>query len=166
MEQLNVRLLLTIAAKTVFGWVILSCKSQVFSNNFEFDHHFQEISFFLKLTILGKSIFEGFDCVEMWWEKNSFTNQVVKNKFAFRNKEMEGKILNGYFWFFFSHFLLFMKEGICYSLAGRRWRRDAIDSLRDSEQLLEFRNLMKFPKIHRVIVKFFFHLYTPIFCLS
>ena len=44
LKQLNVRLLLTIAAKIVFGWVILSCKSQVFSNNSEFDHHFQEIS--------------------------------------------------------------------------------------------------------------------------
>ena len=69
MKQLNVRLLLTIAATTVFGWVILSYKSQVFSNISEFDHHFQEISFFWKSTILGKSIFESLDCVEMWWGK-------------------------------------------------------------------------------------------------
>ena len=79
MEELNVDLLLTIAAKTVFGWVILSCKSQVFSNISEFDHYFQEI-FFVKSTILGKSL----DGVGMWLlEKSSFTNQVVKDNFVF-----------------------------------------------------------------------------------
>ena len=46
------------------------CKGQVFWNISEFDHHFQEISLFVKLTILGKSIFEGFDGVEMWWGRN------------------------------------------------------------------------------------------------
>ena len=69
MEQLNVGFLLTNTAKPVVGWVILSCKSQVFSIISEFDHHFQEISLFVKSTILGKSIFEGFDGVEMWWGK-------------------------------------------------------------------------------------------------
>ena len=53
-ENCTVRLLLTIAAKTVFGWVILSCKSQVFSNNSEFDHHFQEISLFSKINDFGE----------------------------------------------------------------------------------------------------------------
>ena len=69
MEQLNVGFLLTITAKPVIGWVILSCKSQVFSIISEFEHHFQEISLFVKSTILGKSIFEGLDGVEMWWGK-------------------------------------------------------------------------------------------------
>ena len=118
MEQLNVRLLLTIAAKTVFGWVILSCKSQVFSNNSEFDHHFQEISSFLKSTILGKSIFEGFDCVEMWWEKNSFTNQLVKDNFVFplflfKTNHFHLKCLNFDFFRFFSGlFCCLWKKGL------------------------------------------------------
>ena len=69
MEQLNVSFLLTNTSKLVVGLVILSCKSQVFSIFSEFEHHFQEISLFVKSTILGKSIFEGFDGVEMWWGK-------------------------------------------------------------------------------------------------
>ena len=68
-EHLNVSFLLTDVSKAVVGWVILSCKSQVFSIISEFEHHFQEISLFVKSTILGKSIFEGFDGVEMWWGK-------------------------------------------------------------------------------------------------
>ena len=69
MEQLNVGFLLTNSSKPVVGWVILSCKSQVFSIISEFYHHFQEISLFVKSTILGKSIFRGLDGVEMWWGK-------------------------------------------------------------------------------------------------
>ena len=69
MEQLNVGFLLTNTSKPVVGWVILSCNSQVFSIISEFDHHFQEISLFVKSTILGKSIFGGLDGVEMWWGK-------------------------------------------------------------------------------------------------
>jgi len=34
-------------------------------------------------------------------KKNSFTNQVVKNKFAFRNKEMEEKKVKGGMFDFF-----------------------------------------------------------------
>ena len=69
MEQLNVGFLLTNTSKPAVGWVILSCKRQVFSIISEFDHHFQEISLFVKSTILGKSIFGGLDGVEMWWGK-------------------------------------------------------------------------------------------------
>ena len=47
----------------------VSYKSQVFSIFSEFEHHFEEISLFVKSTILGKSIFEGLDGVEMWWGK-------------------------------------------------------------------------------------------------
>ena len=61
--------LLTDASKPVVGWVILSCKNQVFSIISELEQHFQEISLFVKSTILGKSIFEGLDGVEMWWGK-------------------------------------------------------------------------------------------------
>jgi len=54
MEQLNVSFLLTNTSKLVVGLVILSCKSQVFSNNSEFDHHFQEISLFSKINDFGE----------------------------------------------------------------------------------------------------------------
>ena len=69
MEQLNVSFLLATSSKSVFGWVILSCKSRAFSIISEFEHHFREISLFVKSTILGKSIFGGLDGVEMWWGK-------------------------------------------------------------------------------------------------
>ena len=69
MEQLNVNFLLATSSKSVFGWVILSCKSRAFSIISEFEHHFREISLFVKSTILGKSIFGGLDGVEMWWGK-------------------------------------------------------------------------------------------------
>ena len=85
MKHLNVTLFLANTVKRCrwVSYTFLQYKSQVFSIFSEFEHHFEEISLFVKSTILGKSIFEGLDGVEMWWGKNSFTNQVVKDKMVF-----------------------------------------------------------------------------------
>ena len=73
-------------------------------NHFWIRASFSRIFLFVKSTILGKSIFGGFDGVEMWWRKNSFTNQVVKSKFLFPfflSNLMVFKFKR-FFWFFFS----------------------------------------------------------------
>ena len=94
MEQLNVSFLLATSSKSVFGWVILSCKSRAFSIISEFEHHFREISLFVKSTILGKSIFEGLDGIEMWWGK--------KFIYFFLSNLMVLKFKRGVFDFIFS----------------------------------------------------------------
>ena len=67
MVQLNVGFLLTNTSKPVVGWVILSCKSQVFSIISEFEHHFQESSLFVNQRFWGNQYLK---VLNSWWRRN------------------------------------------------------------------------------------------------
>ena len=56
--------------KTVFGWVILSCKSKVFWKISKFEHHFQEISLF-KINDFGE-----INIWRFWWRRNVMKTKI------------------------------------------------------------------------------------------